>query len=133
MVEELLHQLDNPLQKIISPGNTVVIKPNLVKDFHSFGEQGVFSMITHGSILRPIIDHIFKALQGQGKIIICDTPLEKTHFEEVVKISGISEMVRYLKEEKQYPLELFDLRKYKTYPLPGDRYKNVALPGDPCG
>jgi uncharacterized protein (DUF362 family) len=144
MVRNLLIQLEldqenigtknwNPFKNLIRPNNLIVIKPNLVKHFHPDGEGAVLSSITNGAVIRPIIDYIMIALQGQGKIIICDTPLETTNFEEVLKITGIVNMVRHLKEEKNYPLEIRDLRKYRTYVNEFGHYDFLELEGDPDG
>ncbi len=144
MVRILLYQLDldkenfgskswNPFKGIIKEGNTVVIKPNLVKHVHPLGDEGVRSMITHGSVLRPIVDYAYIALKGKGKIIICDTPLEKADFEEIMRLTGIKDFTGYLKDKHGYPIEVFDLRKYRSYPLPGDKWKYDSLKGDSDG
>ena len=91
----------NPLRHIIKPGNSVVIKPSLVKDVHRLGLTGVLSMVTHGSVLRPIIDCGSKALGGTGEIIVCDVSLEKANFENVIELTGIAKMVQYLNDEKK--------------------------------
>lgn len=133
MVGELFSQLNYPIKDIVKPGDNVVIKPNLVTNHHPKGQGHVFSTVTHGSVLRPIIDLVYKALNGNGKICICDTPLEKADFNEILKITGIGEMVRYLREELDYPIEVLDLRQYKSIPLFGDKWKKKTLDGDPEG
>lgn len=144
MVRRLLYQLGldkenfgsrswNPFKEIIKEGNTVVIKPNLVKHAHPLGEEGVKSMITHGSVLRPIVDYVYIALKGKGKIIVCDTPLEKADFEQMMGLTGITDFADYLRDRYDYPIEVLDLRRYRSYPLPGDKWKYDSLKGDPDG
>jgi uncharacterized protein (DUF362 family) len=143
MVRELLFQLGydaenyntrkwNPFKDIIKEGDNVVIKPNFAKHEHHLGYEGVICTITHGSVMRPIIDYVNIALNGKGKIVICDTPFEYADFEKISEISGVGEMVRYLKE-KGFPIELIDLRKYITEFFPGVKTKNVERNCDPKG
>lgn len=120
MVERLFCQFDNPLEGLIKPGDTVVIKPNLVKHVHDLGEMGVLSMITNGAVLRPIIDRVLKL---GAKPVICDTPLEKADFKKILEITGIDRL----------GVETLDLRQYKSEPLPGDRWQIKKLKGDPLG
>src|SRR5687768_16332875 len=65
-VREVLHRLGldsagfgtpewNPLGELVSPGDRVVIKPNFVRHYHRLG-QPLECVITHASILRPIMD-----------------------------------------------------------------------------
>src|SRR5215813_5947845 len=41
----------SPLAEIISQGEMVVIKPNMVRDFHDEVERGTDPLITHGSVV----------------------------------------------------------------------------------
>ena len=143
MVRELLRQLDldtehygssewNPLGQFIQPGNTVVVKPNLVSSNHRLGEEGIIGITTHGAVLRPIVDYVYKALQGKGEIIICDTPMEGADFDKISQITGLKELVAYLKI-KEYPIELIDLRKYVTIFFMGGKTKRYNQNGDPNG
>lgn len=142
MVRQLLYQLGldqdnfgsknwNPFRKIIHPGETVVIKPNLCKHKHELGKKGVLATITHGSILRPIIDYVYIALEGEGQITVCDTSFEHTDFNEVLNISGIRELVHSLKGH--YPIKLLDLREYTTTFHIGGEVTKRHLDGDPLG
>jgi uncharacterized protein (DUF362 family) len=143
MVRKLLHQLDldsqnydsslwNPLGQLIKPGDNVVIKPNFVKHEHYLGQEGLLSTITHGSVLRPIIDYVYIALQDMGKISVCDTSLEYADFEKICQVTGIKETIAYL-EDKGYPIELIDLRKYVTKFFFSKKTQQYDQSGDPVG
>jgi len=133
MVSKLFAQIGDPIQSIVKPGDIVVIKPNMVNHCHPKGEEYVLSTVTHGSVIRPVIDIVYKALKGKGKIYICDTSLEKADFDEILRITGIGNMVEHLRTERNYPLEVFDLRPYKSVHLFGDKWKKKDLAGDPAG
>jgi uncharacterized protein (DUF362 family) len=127
----------NPLSEIISPNNTVVLKPNLVKETHPLGEKGVLSTITHPSLLRPIIDYCILALKGKGKIIVCDAPLQSTDFEKLVQNNGLKQLIDFynanLKNSK-ISISLLDLRSQKIVISQSfKKDKLVNLPGDPLG
>jgi len=143
MVRELLYKLGldtkhygssqwNPLGQFIRPGDNVVIKPNFAKHEHHLGQAGLMSTITHGSVLRPIIDYIYIALKGKGNIFICDTPFEYADFEKIYRVTGTKETVAYL-QEKGYPIELIDLRKYVTKFFFSGKTRRYDQNGDPNG
>jgi uncharacterized protein (DUF362 family) len=145
MVRELLsmYELDsanygtsiwNPLSAIISKGETVVIKPNLVMDKHPFGEKAALSSITHASVLRPIIDYTILALKGNGKIIICDAPLQSADFNRICQINGLRKLVNFYKfKVKNIKITLLDLRREMALPNACLRKRTVQLKGDPLG
>jgi uncharacterized protein (DUF362 family) len=122
----------NPLKHLISPGDNVVIKPNLAKHEHHMGDEGLLCTITHGSVLRPIIDYVNIALQGKGSIIICDTPFEYADFSKMCEVTGIKDTITYLKQ-KGYSIELRDLRKYITKFYSGNKTRQYEQNGDPSG
>src|SRR6185312_4030456 len=57
----------NPLGCLIKPEQCVVLKPNFVLSANASG-QSLFAVITHPSILRAIVDYVFIALRGRGRI-----------------------------------------------------------------
>ncbi len=122
----------NPFGELVRPGGTVMIKPNLVdlkQGWVALGGERVLDMVSHGSVLRPLVDYAFKAVGKSGRIIIADAPLVHADFEGVVEGAGIRAMVNKLKE-RGYPLELMDLREEFFARWSGEYAK---LPGDPAG
>jgi len=102
----------NPLSKIVSKGNNVVIKPNLVRDKHPLGKRGLLSTITHSSLLRPIIDYTILALEGKGKIVICDAPFLSTNFDKACEMNRLKELIDFYRSNvKGVQVSLLDLRK----------------------
>ena len=98
----------NPFKEFIKPGDKVVVKPNLV-----LNAENQDAITTHGSVIRPIIDFVWKALDGFGLIVICDAPVVFTNFDEVIKRTGIQEMVEIL-NGRGYNINLIDIRARKT-------------------
>ena len=104
-VRETLHllQLDdahygrmdwNPLGNFVSPGQMVAIKPNLVMNRHLRGGS-LNCVITHGSIIRAVVDYACLALQGRGRIVIGDAPLQMADFEAICECNGLHEIAHY--------------------------------------
>ena len=48
----------NPLGELIRPGETVLLKPNLVRQSHQFNDDWEH-IITHGSVIRAVADYVF--------------------------------------------------------------------------
>ena len=72
----------NPFGEIVKSGDTVVIKPNFVLSSHAEGGD-LFSIITHPSVIRAIVDYAYIALEGEGRIIIADAPQMDCDFDEL--------------------------------------------------
>ncbi len=125
----------NPFSDFINPEDQVLIKPNLVKDFHPLGLKGVLSQITHSVVLRPIIDYILLALGGKGRIIIADTPLEKASFKNLLRITKIKQLADFYKNFFNFNIEIYDLRTYMRKKSRGGRFtlEKIELPGPPGG
>jgi uncharacterized protein (DUF362 family) len=120
------------LRGIVIPGDTVLVKPNLVKHFHNTGKS-IHSVIVHGSVIRAVLDYVWLALEGHGRIVIADTPLEKTDFAQMCQRNGLSETVDFLKGVCAIPIELIDLRSSRTYRSRIGEVSEESLPGDPLG
>jgi uncharacterized protein (DUF362 family) len=134
----------NPLGSVIRPGDTVLIKPNLVDD--SAWQRG---QITHPAFLRPIVDLAAKACGPNGRVVLGEGPWAAGVFDRVVRNTGIQAMVEHLAEVHGVPVSLRDLNKAsrETTPLVdlGDRsalslasrtwldahYKPMTPAGDP--
>lgn len=100
----------NPFKNLISPGNTVVIKPNAVLHLNIKPNEPVFASITHGSVLRAIIDYVYIALQGTGTLIVADAPLAHSDFTAWQNLLHLPEIVELYRREKHFDIHIFDLR-----------------------
>jgi uncharacterized protein (DUF362 family) len=100
----------NPLGELIRPGETVLIKPNAVMHKNFKPGETVFAAITHGSVLRAVTDFVFKALDGQGKIIIADAPLAQSDFTAWRRVTGVDAIADLYKSAFGFEIEIADLR-----------------------
>lgn len=122
----------NPLAWLINPGETVFIKPNMISHKHTQNDDWDY-VITHGSVMRAVIDYVFIALRGKGKIIVGDAPQTDSNFEKIIKLMGLREIQQLYKNEKQFEIEIIDLRDEYWVEKDGIYVETVKLPGDPRG
>ncbi len=105
----------NPLGDIIRPGNTVVIKPNLVSHRNigaqAFGITDTSSLITHGSVIRAIADYVGKALRGHGRLIVGDCPIQGTDWNQVIALAGLPQIKSYV--GKTFPGVVFEIKDFR--------------------
>ena len=119
-VENFGHKKWNPFNQIIKPGNTVLIKPNLVLDVNG-NNCGEDCLYTNPSLVAAVIDYVLIALNGSGKVIVGDAPLQECNFNKLVEESGYLELINYYKG-KGIDVELVDFRNVKTYVKDGVHY-----------
>jgi uncharacterized protein (DUF362 family) len=123
----------NPLGTLVKPGDKVVVKPNLVFDSHRDGHDGVRAMITHASVIRPLIDYVLKASQGTARITICDAPVQSASWQNLITQNHYKDLVVYYRK-RGIQIELIDLRIVQSYCNKyGGVEKTISLPGDPRG
>ena len=91
----------NPLKSYVKPGNTVVIKPNLVlhKNYRKGHSDDTDCVFTHPSVVAAIIDYVVIALNGNGKIIVGDAPIQECDFETLITKSGYKDVVDYYRQQ----------------------------------
>lgn len=116
----------NPFKEFIKQGDSVVIKPNLVKHINKAKDGTTDSLITNFAIIRPVIDYCILALNGSGKIIVGDAPVQECIFSKVIKINGLEEGIKEY-NKKGYNIKLADFRKNQNENL---ECKSVHLDKD---
>jgi uncharacterized protein (DUF362 family) len=123
----------NPLGGVIQPGDTVLLKPNLVREFRETHAGHDDCVVTHGSLIRAVVDYAFRALDGRGRIVIADAPHSDCDFDKVVRIAGLREIQKAYRHEVGFPIELYDLRPECAHKVDGVIVGHRPLPGDPAG
>lgn len=123
----------NPLGAFVKPGDTVVLKPNFVRDFRETQEGHADCLITHGSVIRAALDYVFIALGGRGRIIIADAPQNDADFDAIRRIAGLDEIQAFYREHAGFEVEVYDLRPERAKKIDGVIVGHEPLPGDPAG
>jgi uncharacterized protein (DUF362 family) len=122
----------NPLGHLVEPGSTVLLKPNYVRNFHELTGKYCESLITHGSIIRALLDYVAIALAGRGRVVIADSSQNDAVFSEILRLTGIPE-IQALYSRTGISIEAYDLRIEYVHKVEGVLVRHDKLPGDPRG
>ena len=125
----------NPFGDLIKEGDTVVIKPNWVMHFNknkNITVNALECLITHPSVVRAITDYCLIALNGTGKIIIGDAPMQGCDLDMLINVSGYDKVFKFYNNRSVSILPT-DFRQYSTIVdnnkiLTGKKYNNNAAP-----
>jgi len=123
----------NPFRDLIQPGQTVVLKPNLVRDRRETLPGLDDCTITHGSVIRAVLDYVYIALAGRGRIVIADAPMDDADWQALDHITGLSAMAAFYRQHADFNIEIIDLRLHRDHKINGLIVGRDNLPGDPAG
>lgn len=115
----------NPLGDLIKPGMRVLVKPNWVREYNAGQSNDIACMYTHTAVIRPVLDYIFKALNGKGEVVIGDAPLQSSNFEKLLCENRMQELASIFQNKVNH----FEVRDFRLT-LWG---QNGELKGDPSG
>lgn len=122
----------NPLKEFISEGDTVLLKPNFVKEFHPRDPNGWVYVLTHGSVIRAVADYVFKGLNGSGTVILGDAPQTDSSFSKIADILGLHQIEEHY-QGRGLNFRLVDFRKEEWSSEKDVIVNRLSLPGDPNG
>ncbi len=122
----------NPLAAFIRPGQFVLLKPNLVKELHPRDSAGWIYTVTHGSVIRAVADYVWKALGGDGRVMIADAPQTDSSFSKLVQLLQL-ESIRDYYQKQGRRLELVDMRQEEWTNVEDVIVDRRPLAGDPNG
>ncbi len=120
----------NPLGEIIRPGDHVLLKPNFVRHYNKAG--GIEPLITHGSMIRAVLDYAVLASKGEGTITIADAPYLDADFDEIVRLTGVDRIASFYRDQG-IEVRVRDLRHYRGRVRLAGGLEKRMLPGDPLG
>ena len=120
MIRSLFHEIEldqehygtkewNPLGAYITPGDTVLVKPNLVYHHNLANDpehNGMECMVTHPSVIRCVLDYIIIALEGKGRIIVGDAPVQECIFDRLLDIGGYRRVERFYSQILELPCDI---------------------------
>jgi uncharacterized protein (DUF362 family) len=98
----------NPLGWLVKPGDVVFIKPNMIAHKHLDTDEWEY-VITHGSVLRAVIDYVYVALRGTGRIVIGAGPQTDSDFDRTVARKGLGDIQDLYRRERDFAIEIVDL------------------------
>jgi uncharacterized protein (DUF362 family) len=122
----------SPLSDLVRPGGKVVIKPNYVRHYHEAG--GPFdAVVTHLSVLRPLIDYALRAVGPAGQVIVADAPQYDCDVGALLAATGLPALLAWYADTVGRRVEWRDLRVQYGRHERGVVIERRALAGDPEG
>ena len=121
MVRECLHGLGydegnygtekwNPLSEVIAKGDTVLVKPNWVLDHNNEKTyHDMECMVTNPSLIRAVLDYVVKALDGTGRIIVGDAPIQRCDLDALLESMNYNLIWKHY-EDLGVKIEVMDFR-----------------------
>jgi uncharacterized protein (DUF362 family) len=124
----------NPLGDFVQPGAVIVLKPNFIRHFNSLDRDDatVESVITHGAVLRTMVDYALIAAGREGRVIVAEAPQQDCDFDRIRHLAGLDALVNYVGSLGR-KLEVIDLRREAVIFDGGIIAERRELPGDPMG
>jgi uncharacterized protein (DUF362 family) len=116
----------------ISPGNTVILKPNWVKESHLFKPREWDYVITHPVVITATLRAVLELLNGSGRVIITDGPQTDSSFSRIMELMK-PDRWKELGSKYGIPVEVLDLRDDEWCTQGDLLVSRKKLPGDPLG
>jgi len=90
-------------------------------------------LITHGSVIRAVVDYVLLALKDRGSVMIADAPQEDSAIKLIIERVGIDSLLDFYRKYSSVPISFVDLRdKYRV--TNNGIYTGIQnLPADPHG
>jgi uncharacterized protein (DUF362 family) len=121
----------NPLGEFILPHDHVLLKPNLIRERHEKRDESE-QVVTHGSVVRAILDYVVIAAGIGGRITIADGPQTDSDFDAIVRRTRLDRVVEFYRQHGIH-IDLLDLRRERWFDRGEVIERREKLPGDPAG
>jgi uncharacterized protein (DUF362 family) len=118
----------NPLERYLGGKKRILVKPNFVKHEHLRDPEGWRYVLTHGSVIRAVLEYVFLAAP-EAEVVIADAPQTDSSFDNIVQILGMRQVVQAF-SERGFRCSLRDLRKEEWTLQNGVVTKRRRLEGD---
>ena len=122
----------SPLSELAPRGGRIVLKPNFVRHYHE--RSGDFrAVVTHPSVLRPLIDYALLAVGPEGSVVVADAPQYDCDAEALLAATRLPELLDWYRNAVGAQVPWRDLRVEHGRHLHGVQYEKRRLAGDPEG
>lgn len=123
----------SPLSDLVPRGGTVVLKPNFVRHYSENPNGTVDTVVTHPSVLRPLIDYALLAVGPAGQVIVADAPQYDCDIDALLAHNRLPELLDWYQDEVGRTVSFRDLRVQFGRHENGIILERRDLPGDPDG
>lgn len=122
----------NPLGALVRPGDHVVLKPNFIAHGRQERTAEWLQIVTHPSVIRAVLDYVYLALQGVGRVTIIDGPQADSDFDEIRRRTSLDALAAFF-NARGLNVAIVDLRPEKRHQKQGVTAARDRLAGDPAG
>jgi uncharacterized protein (DUF362 family) len=109
------------------------VKPNFIRHWNPKPGGTVDSVITHGSVLRAVLDYAWIAAGPEGSVEIAEAPQHDCDFDEIRRLTGLDAISRLYEASPGAKLAVIDLRREAVCYRDGVIVTRRELAGDPRG
>lgn len=122
----------NPLGDLVPRGGRIVLKPNFIRHWNPNPRGTVDSVITHGAVLRAMVDYAIVAAGPDGTVEIAEASQQDCDFVRIREIAGIDAILNFHAKHNRL-VRVIDLRRECVLFRDGIIVERRPLPGDPRG
>lgn len=123
----------SPLSGFVEEGDTVLIKPNMIRESHLHNGSWE-QVVTHGTVIGAVVDLCYRALNGSGRIVVGDGPQNDADFDAIRRVLGLDRLRDHYDREHGYRIDVYDFRVERWLRgADGVTTEKIPLPGDPAG
>ncbi len=123
----------NPLGALVRRGGRVVLKPNFIRHWNPTPSASVASVVTHGSVIRALLDYAALAVGPEGSVALVEAPQQDCDWERVSALAGLPAIAAFYEQTLRRDFEVFDLRREAVETADGVIVSRKPLRGDPLG
>jgi uncharacterized protein (DUF362 family) len=124
--------LPDSLFESIEPGQTVILKPNWIRESHLTRPGDWDYVITHPAVITAVMMKVISRLGHHGKIVITDGPETASSFSGIMSHYPVEEW-KNMAQERNIAFEIIDLRDDEWILRDDVVIERKKLPGDPAG
>ena len=119
---------------LVSPGQHVLLKPNMIRQSHSGRPHEWAQILTHGHVVSSVARAVAAAMRGEGRITIADAPQTDSDFDAIAERMEIPALFdRMAREFPRIHLSIVDLRREVWSTVDGIVVARKRMPDAPEG
>lgn len=120
-----------PLNGLVTTGQTVVIKPNMVRHFNPGGPLS--AVVTSPALVRVLATIAFEAVGSSGQVVVADSPQNDCDFSTLLAEPSWREVRNWADQTLGAAFKILDMRPEEVIMRDGVVVIRRPLPGDPKG
>lgn len=122
---------EHPLAGLVGPGQTVVIKPNMVRHYNPTGPLA--AVVTSPEVVRVLIELAFDEVGHGGRVVVADSPQNDCDFAALLATPAWRTVLEWARSSLGPAFEVLDMRPEVVTMRDGIVVERRRQAGDPAG